>query len=463
MNNPQNSLSVSKSIDPRELDGANYLHSLLEKGIGNGAITDADFQLILKKQAELLRERIVKYCGEHNSSVPEETAKKLSDGMLFTEGVFLHTLPSPDAALKKLIEAEPAELFWEGLRLTERKLRVALSMTRLLMSSYSPPPNTAYSDTVNKGLPAFFAGYNAEFFGNDRIISADYPPAVPINLAGIEFIEKYTESLIYEQKFLSCFSPEGVEKTLCAFEKSHRTLIFNVCARILAAAFAVLLSGENPIALTVAKGGSEYIGSLFSGKSKEELTEIFRASAERLFAAVGFTNVHAQGYINECIPAAAEVAAFALCYRGAGAFVSERGDGSVPASGVSFSSGAPMPDREYRELLDRLGRTEDDSARAQLILSNVTSLTDIEDILSDCDASDELLLGIFPSLPDAILAVMLSHNSQSYGLPLDEDEAQPRFSKRLYEYISALPKERAEDIIKLSESLSEEEHDSPPD
>ena len=85
-----------------------------------------------------------------------------------------------------------------------------------------------YNDTIIKGIKGFFRIYDPDYNARDMKITADYPLYNNLigKLEGIEFIEKYLESLYYENEF--CKAIPNVEEILQSYSKDYKNLIINI-------------------------------------------------------------------------------------------------------------------------------------------------------------------------------------------------------------------------------------------
>lgn len=88
--------------------------------------------------------------------------------------------------------------------------------------------NETYNDTIIKGIKGFFKIYDPDYNARDMKITADYPLYNNLigKIEGVEFIEKYLESLYYENEF--CKTIPNVEETLQRYSKGYKNLIINI-------------------------------------------------------------------------------------------------------------------------------------------------------------------------------------------------------------------------------------------
>ena len=106
-------------------------------------------------------------------------------------------------------------------------------ITYLVTKSLVETDNYTYNATIVDAVTGFFKIYNADFEAHEIHITADYPLCNPIkNLVGIEFIEKYLESVHYENLFSNYFHSEKITDLLNGYDRNYQELIFNIYEQI---------------------------------------------------------------------------------------------------------------------------------------------------------------------------------------------------------------------------------------
>jgi len=162
----------------------------------------------------LLEERIRRYTMGDSSSVPVDTARRLLESILYCLDI------QRRADKNALPDSAPMKTRWQaGVDAAKRTAKRAKLL--LLQAQRTPPPltNTAYCDTLT-ALPAFFAGYDADFFAQEIPCSFDYPLCQPVSdaLLGAEYIKDFLRRLLAENTLLRAFAPETL---LALYEKYY--------------------------------------------------------------------------------------------------------------------------------------------------------------------------------------------------------------------------------------------------
>lgn len=162
----------------------------------------------------LLEERIRRYTMGDSTSVPVDTARRLLESILYCLDI------QRRADKNALPDSAPMKTRWQaGVDAAKRTAKRAKLL--LLQAQRTPPPlsNTAYCDTLT-ALPAFFAGYDADFFAQEIPCSFDYPLCQPVSdaLFGAEYIQDFLRRMLAENTFLRAFSADAL---LSLYEKYY--------------------------------------------------------------------------------------------------------------------------------------------------------------------------------------------------------------------------------------------------
>lgn len=161
----------------------------------------------------LLEERIRRYTMGDSTSVPVDTARRLLESILYCLEL--------ERRAKKPNKTEDNIKFRRQRGVDEAKRIAKRARLLLLQAQRTPPPltNTAYCDTLT-ALPAFFAGYDADYFAQEIPCSFDYPLCQPVSdaLFGAEYIQDFLRRLLAENTFLRVFSADAL---LSLYEKYY--------------------------------------------------------------------------------------------------------------------------------------------------------------------------------------------------------------------------------------------------
>lgn len=216
--------SVIRREDLSQID---YFESLVSKALERKVI-DIDFINHIQIQLlELLKIKIDKFNGIDNSSISSDKAKVIMDSNIYTIGLYLKKF-TPDESIEKLQKEPIISMYDKGRKEIDKKLFVCKILHQKVLKNMITTQNETYNDTIIKGIKGFFKIYDPDYNARDMKITADYPLYNNLigKIEGVEFIEKYLESLYYENEF--CKTIPNVEETLQRYSKGYKNLIINI-------------------------------------------------------------------------------------------------------------------------------------------------------------------------------------------------------------------------------------------
>lgn len=189
-------------IDRSKLNEEFYFQSLLEEAYRSNMLLDADIEKIQFECLKLLAYKTERYNSGDSNSIRVEIAENIMKSNLYTIGIWLKSFTYADDAVKTLKDTKIFDLYNKGRKRIGSKLNAAKHIFTLVMQNKLDTDNQTYNDTIIDGIKGFFKIYNADYEAHDIHITADYPLCNSIeNLVGIEFIQKYLESIYYENMF----------------------------------------------------------------------------------------------------------------------------------------------------------------------------------------------------------------------------------------------------------------------
>lgn len=216
--------SVIRREDLSQID---YFESLVSKALERKVI-DIDFINHIQIQLlELLKIKIDKFNGIDNFSISSDKAKVIMDSNIYTIGLYLKKF-TPDESIEKLQKEPIISMYDKGRKEIDKKLFVCKILHQKVLKNMITTQNETYNDTIIKGIKGFFKIYDPDYNARDMKITADYPLYNNLigKIEGVEFIEKYLESLYYENEF--CKTIPNVEETLQRYSKGYKNLIINI-------------------------------------------------------------------------------------------------------------------------------------------------------------------------------------------------------------------------------------------
>ncbi|MDD4311162.1 MAG: DUF6179 domain-containing protein [Eubacteriales bacterium] len=172
----------------------------------------------------LLEERIRRYTMGDSTSVSMDTARRLLESILYCLELN-RRYPAPDVTRES-----PLKERWEA-GVHQAKRVCARAKFLLKQAQRTPPPlvNMAYCDTLEV-LPAFFQGYDVDFFAQEIPCSFDYPLCQPVSesLLGAQYILDYLRRLLTESALLRAFSQESLRALYERYYIDYIDLLVNL-------------------------------------------------------------------------------------------------------------------------------------------------------------------------------------------------------------------------------------------
>lgn len=162
--------------------------------------------------AALMQDRCRKYTGGMSSTVRMEVFEHLLDGVLYTIDLCKdRTLPL----------AEQYKLGRKEITSEMRRAKLSLAVAR---ATRTKQVCTAYDETLDAGMTAFFKRYDPETSPQDCLLTLDYELAIhPYELRGVTKISAYLRRLIIENRYCAMLPAGMLDKIV----PPDRELIFN--------------------------------------------------------------------------------------------------------------------------------------------------------------------------------------------------------------------------------------------
>lgn len=278
-----NELETVSKIKRENLDEKSYLKTLIEEAYKNDMIFDEDIKNMQIQIFELLDERVYKYNGTESSSIRKEIMEQINTSNYYTISLYLKTFKNPDDAVNMLKTKGLKEAYYNGRKRINRLLNIIKVMYIKVKQNKLKTKNTTYNNTIFGGIQGFLKIYDPDFNAQDMKITADYP--LYNNLIGkqegVEFINKYVNSLYIENQFCNLFPSENIEHLLNGYSPEYEDLVINIFEIVLLEAIACKLVGRDVKDLELNECKFRQICEMFNGKSKVEIqTHIAKAYKE---------------------------------------------------------------------------------------------------------------------------------------------------------------------------------------
>lgn len=230
----------------------------------------------------LLAERIARFTMGDSTSVPIDTAQRLLESLLYCVDL-QHRFPAADSREQMSLAARRQAGVLEAKRIAKR------AKLLLRQAQHTPPPltNTTYCDTL-EALPAFFAGYDADFFAREIPCSFDYPLCQPVSeaLYGAEYMADYLRRLLTENSFLRAFSAEALRSLYLRYYIDYADLLVNLYLPAAEMATLCILAEQPVHALWVPPALLSQIGQMLTLADEAEAREQIKHAAQQAVCAL---------------------------------------------------------------------------------------------------------------------------------------------------------------------------------
>lgn len=389
-------LRVGK-IDESKLDGKKYFESLVNEAQRVGMFSQQDSDKIKLDCVSLLAMQVDKRYEGKSTSVGTDNAENMFNSMLYTISVALKQYPDADSAAQALLDKKIEDIFFSGSNLIKRMIKVSLTTYRLVRASILETENETYNDTLKDGLTGFFKIYDAEYSADKIKISADYPLCVEItDLVGIEFIEKYIQSLFYENQFCALFSADDINSLMYGYKEDYDYLVVNIFEQVLISALGRVLTGQSAQNLLLTKDDVKKAEKLFEGKSLSEIDEIVRKASLQMFEELEINNSGMRAYIDKALTGIVNrINSMVLKTSLIPVFIIPE---VTEDSSITVSFGDKMEDYVYSEIVTDLIACADLNEKLSIIKSEISSLRDLNDVMIDAELTSGEIEAVLENL-----------------------------------------------------------------
>jgi hypothetical protein len=266
-------------------------------GLGGGILTREELYAVWEKLWRLLAVRTALYTALDSSSVTVETAQELLASVCFTLRLYLkHSGQSP----RLLLNADLRELFAQGVKRTEGKLREAGELWQAVCLDAPELESVSMAETLRE-IGGFFGRYDRYFLAHQIPCTIDYQlcRAVPETLQGVEFIGEYLRRIRLEIDFLRRFDRKRVIRLLERSCPDYRELPLNLFEPAAVNALGLALSGGDVFSLSVSDEGCERLSAAFAALTEEKARSLLRVAARRLRPALDLETEAAGAYLEQ--------------------------------------------------------------------------------------------------------------------------------------------------------------------
>lgn len=213
------------------------------------------------------------YTSMESSSVPYETARIFMEAVIYCiEECFQSEQEQAISGIKK---PDVLLLYERGCKIVIEKAHEAKKWYEQIIVDFEDYGCRNYKDTILKGIPEFFRGYDAKFNPQNHLLTLDYPLLTGNpSLCGVNLILEYLKGIWVEKQLLDCFDRQTVrhlmEKNLPEYSSLY---LDNLCYPILLNSVGCIIA-EKPIKnMELREADYKEIKRFFVGDNQEVAEE----------------------------------------------------------------------------------------------------------------------------------------------------------------------------------------------
>ncbi len=449
-----NNLKKQTKIDINKLSGEFYFQSLLQEAYVKGALSPKESERIQLECLKLLADCTERFTRGKSSSVRVEIAQGIMASNLFTIGIYLKSLPDVDAALFH-IENEPIEKLYEyGYQVLKRKINVANYFFNRVRKSKLKTANHAYNITIDQGFKPFFESYEINFHAHETPSDIDYQLIHPVtDLAGVEFVIKYLESLYYENLFCSYFDADIIHEVMSGYDEAYKNLLDNICAQVFQNALGCQLLNAPLPPLNFSPADLNGLDKKLKSHHPAELQRQLGIAAWELITDLELTNPSLKKYLIASLPQIITTVHKGLASHSLNKVFVPRYNPNIKPL-VHYNMGIKMDDKAYRELVTEFLSCRFFDDKLAIIKEHIKTLADMEDLLIAGELESPEAAMIFDLLEDIELAVLIKRHPLHPAIDaIDYSASEIHLQQNLDAYMRALPRDRLAQILSMTTAI----------
>ncbi|QOX63577.1 hypothetical protein FRZ06_09540 [Anoxybacterium hadale] len=290
-------LQVSKG-----LDASTFFQEVVNEGSRRSLLSQRKLEQLPYQILELLTTAFNRYTSGFSSSVPLETGQKIQQSIFFTLGYYLKRRPLSDEVFSNLETCPLDELYQKGKKQIEEDFLTAKELLAAIQKNLPYDDVLAYSDTLKKGIPLFFAAYDADYGAHENPGSIDYPLSNdPMVLTGLEYLMDYLKKIQLENLFCSYYPSSEVISLIRGSDPMYREQLFNIFDLVLANSLASLLVGRSALNLSISDYDRKFLQYELSSVSREQIELLVDRTVFRLFTELSIARKDMDQYIRASV------------------------------------------------------------------------------------------------------------------------------------------------------------------
>lgn len=409
----------------------------------------------------VLKEYLKYYTKDESSSVMEEDAEKILNGIDYTIGIYLKQSFAEDRKcrkfeethrsllLDKLINEKLSYMVEKGHEIIKKKVLESRNLFVKICSNKLKADNFSYHDTIDRGLGIFFKAYDDFFVPQEAPCSVDYQLCDDeITCVGVEYIEKYLSILNIENEFCRKFNISEINEVLKGYDSKCELLLINIFELVLLNSIGRIICGKNLASLNICESDRQNIYDRLNNLSADEISDYICKCSEKCFAVLDIQDKNEQQYILKASAKASEHIYNCIKINKLDrVFVSFRNN--EDEAFIEFADKEKVSNSRFRKITEHIRNSLQTEDKIQYIRDNIKSLQDMVDMLeAECLFGNEYDI-FFKSISDFERVLLLKH-MQDYDL---WDSCQKEWQELFKKYLCSLTIDEYNSILKSTEKI----------
>ncbi|WP_294404745.1 DUF6179 domain-containing protein [uncultured Clostridium sp.] len=438
-----------------------FFKDILVKFYENSMIGDYIVSRINGERIAVLKEHLKYYTKDESSSVMEEDAEKILNGIDYTIGIYIKQSFAEDRKyrkfkedhrsllLDKLINEKLSYIVKKGHEIIKKKVLESRELFIKICSNKLEADNFSYHDTIDRGLGIFFKAYDDFFEPQEAPCSVDYQLCNDdIRCVGVEYIEKYLTILNMENNFCRKFPISEINEVLKGYDSKCELLLINIFELVLVNSIGRIICGKNLASLDISESDRKNIYKMLNKLSADEIREYINECSEECLSVLDIEDKGEQQYV---LKSAAKVSEHIYnCIKINKldrVFVSFRSNEDEEF--IEFVDKEKVSNSRFRKITEHIRNSLQTEEKIQYIRDNIKSLQDMVDMLeADCLFGNEYHI-FFKSISDFEKVLLLKH-MQDFDL---WDSCHKEWQEQFKKYLYNLTSEEYNSILKSVEKV----------
>lgn len=426
-----------------------YFQSLLQYAYSNNLLNKEQFENIQIQIIGILKELVGYYTMGESTSVRVEVAESLLLSIYYTISLFLKNNFKAIESIDLIKKNNIKEIFNKGQKLLKVKFNECTTLLEYITKTKILIKNYAYIDTMEYGIPLFFKEYNFRYESHEVPGSIDYPLAnYEINLAGVEYIERYLKNLYLENLFCSNFNFKDIDELLNGYDKKSYHLLINVFKIVLTNSIGSILLNRSAKNLLITSSDKIYIEYKLKDLSESQLKDNILMAIEKICSEFSIDNQELINYLNNI---SVEISHEININKIDQIFITPNNE---KENIIKYKDRKSIKNNLFRYVTEEIRTCNTVEDKIKIIKEDIHSLRDLIDVLgADCIFEHEFYK-VFNSLEDIEIALLIKYLPSNKDLDSDYGtESEKEWHEKLKEYLDYIDDYRKKNIMSLSNKI----------